>query len=69
MSQICDFLDASPNVVRDHQKCPITASVRAVLGQHLEDGINVLTLQENGFGRWTPLGRNSLHSLSFSQHF
>jgi hypothetical protein len=68
-AQICHLLDASPAIVKDHEECPITESVCAVLGQCLEDGIDVLTLQKNRFGSWTAFGRNGLHSLSFSQHF
>jgi hypothetical protein len=68
-AQICHLLDASPSVVKDHEKCPITESVRAVLGQCLKDGIDFLTLQEDRLGSWTAFGRNGFHSLSFRQHF
>jgi hypothetical protein len=64
-AQIRHLLDASPSVVKDHEECPITESVRAILGQCLEERINLLALQKNRFGRWTPFGRNGLHSLSF----
>jgi len=68
-AQICHFLDASPAVVKNHEECPITKSVCAVLGQCLEESIYLLALQKDRFGRLTPFGRNGLHSLSFSQHF
>jgi hypothetical protein len=54
-AQIRHLLDASPSVVKDHEECRISESVCAMLGQCPDQRINLLALQKNRFGRWTPL--------------
>jgi hypothetical protein len=68
-AQVCNILNPSPAVVKEHKKRTITEGERTVLGECLEDGIDFLALQENSFGSWTAFGRNGLHSLSFGQYF